>query len=173
MKEYYFVLNVPEYSDYTCIFKCGSEIQRRLFIDAIIETIYFKKTNHLHKLHTFDCQHSNNKYTYKYQPMPYYIKYNKTELNNLINDKQWFHVPVYFQLNDTKFLLSIKRESLMGFEFKISHQDLLDIAANMMDDYFNNDDNRKNTRKHVHKKSNFQDLVLLTKLVKLKSPQMD
>ena len=94
--QYYCMIQASQDRQY--VFKCKNSKQRRLFIDAICEKIYYQDDD-IDKTYQLTTR-NNNKFVFKYKPIHYHIKHHYQE-----NLNKWFHVPVSVQWYDYKFLL--------------------------------------------------------------------
>ena len=113
------------------VLKCIDSNQRRLFIDAICEKIYYQADDidKTYKLMTSN----NNEFTFKYKPIYYHIKYDNIKYNQQ-DLHNWFHVPISVDRYNYKFILSIAIERDSSLVIRLS--DLFDVTNAMMKYYF-------------------------------------
>ena len=126
-RQYHFILHRPKSEKY--IFKCKNAKQRRMFIDAITETIYYQKDS-INKV--YGLISNNDMFEFKYKPIYYYIQ-QKHQFNYSLNS-EWFNIPIDIGQQDSKFLLSIKCDS--SNEFIITINNLNDIINFMFSNYY-------------------------------------
>ena len=122
--QYYCLLNL--YQGEQFVFKCKNCKQRRLFIDAICERIYYQD-NDIHKIHATTTK-DKSELRFSYKPIYKHIKY-----DNQHDSDKWFHVPISIDQRNHKFLLSIERSSL---SFVIKWRNLFSIINFMVEHYF-------------------------------------
>ena len=143
-REYYFILNGSTYPEY--LFKCKNQKQRRLFINAILETIYYNNTNTV-------CKNLNNsvivdnvihkvnhKLEIKYRPVSHYMKQDINQLFNSIGNNSsvpCFNVTINISGSDTMLALSIRNTNAYALSnLKITMNELKYCICFMIIHYF-------------------------------------